>query len=83
MDTQDQNVDIDMKTFKEYLNEVKYYQQKDVYIHIDGGFPVEVIKWDNPYQVPNGAIITIRDMQGAEHVYGEEEFDHTFRKKEE
>ncbi len=65
------------------IYEAKYYQQKDVYIHTDSGFPFEVIEWRNPYEVPNGAIITIRDLEtGEEQVYSEEEFLSTFQKVE-
>lgn len=71
-----------MITFKEYLQEAKYYKQKDVYTHVyTGDFSVEVLSWEYPYGEQHGAIVTVRDTEtGKEQVYSEEEFLSIFQK---
>lgn len=57
------------------IHEAKYYQQKEIYYHVDGGFVVELISSDV------NDIITIRDVDtGEEHVMSEEEFVSTYQK---
>ncbi len=71
--------------FKEYLQEAKYYKQKDVYTNVYNGVSVEILSWENPYGAvgPSGlnTIVTFRDTEtGEEHVYSEDEFLANFQK---
>ncbi len=66
--------------FKEYLQEAKYYKQKDIYIHDEGGFPVKILSREEDYPE---TIITFQDLESGEGFrMNEEEFLSIFRKAE-